>query len=136
MSFQGELIKAPNCTISEGRVIDVAFGQNIAIRKLDGANYLQTLDYGIRCDASTFEWSLSLKVAGQATSFNPAALQTSIEGLGIEIRQNGEPLILGKALLIDPKKPPVLQAVPVKKPDVELTASVFNVTATLTAEYQ
>jgi len=134
--FQGNLIKAPNCTINEGQVIDVAFGQNIAVRKVDGVNYRQTVDYGIRCDASPYEWVMSLKITGQVTSFNPAALQTSVGGLGIEIRQNGEPLILGKALLINPKHPPTLQAVPVKDPDVELVADAFNVTATLTAEYQ
>ena len=136
MFFQGELIRAPNCTINEGQVIDVAFGQKIAVRKVNGINYQQTVEYGIRCDASTYEWVMSLRVAGKVTSFNPAALQTSVDGLGIEIRQNGEPLILGKALLIDPKHPPTLQAVPVKDPNVELVADAFNVTATLTAEYQ
>ncbi|QSB39150.1 hypothetical protein JTY93_23465 [Pseudomonas hygromyciniae] len=74
----------------------MAFGQNIAVRKVNGVNYRQTVDYGIRCDASPYEWVMILKITGQVTSFNPAALQTSVGGLGIEIRQNGEPLILGK----------------------------------------
>ncbi|MDD1135705.1 fimbrial protein [Pseudomonas shahriarae] len=134
--FTGELVKVPSCVIDEGRIIDVPFGQNIAIRKLDGINYRQTMNYGITCGASTLEWSMSLKISGPVTSFNPAALQTSIEGLGIEILQNGVPLILDQALTIDPKNPPTLQAVPVKAPGVELMATGFNATATLTAEYE
>lgn len=134
--FTGELVKVPSCTIHEGKVIDVPFGQNIAVSKLDGVNYRQTLDYGIKCGATTLEWSMSLKISGPVTSFNPAALQTSVDGLGIEILQNGVPLILDRALTIDPKNPPTLQAVPVKDPNIELMAEGFNATATLTAEYQ
>ncbi|MHC8339464.1 fimbrial protein [Pseudomonas sp. HLT2-19-2] len=134
--LSGELVEPPSCTINEGQVIDVAFGQNIAIRKLDGVNYRQTINYKIHCDVSQLEWSLSLKISGDATTFNPAALQTSVAGLGIEMLQDGKPLALNKALAIDPNHPPALQAVPVKDPAVELAATAFEVTATLTAEYQ
>jgi type 1 fimbria pilin len=136
MAFKGQLIQSPNCTIDDGQVIDIAFGNNIGIRKLDGVNYRQTINYEISCGESDFDWSMSLKISGQTTLFNPAALQTSVDGLGIEILQNGEPFILGKPLTIDPKRKPILQAVPVKDPNADLIATDFNVTATLTAEYQ
>lgn len=136
LTFEGELVEPPSCTISEGQVIDVPFGQNIAIRKLDGVNYRKVVNYKIHCDVGQLEWSLSLKISGQATTFNPAALQTSVEGLGIEMLQDGKPLLLNKAMPIDPNHPPALEAVPVKDPAVELLATAFEVSATLTAEYQ
>ena len=136
MLFHGELVEPPSCTISEGQVIDVPFGLNIAVRKLDGVNYRQVVNYKIHCGVGQLEWSLSLKIAGQATTFNPAALQTSVEGLGIEMLQDGKPLRLNTSMAIEPKHPPALEAVPVKDPAVKLLATAFEVTATLTAEYQ
>jgi hypothetical protein len=77
-----------------------------------------------------------LTLIGPAAAYEQATLQTNIPDLGIKIYQNGLPFELGTPIAINPQNPPMLEAVPVKKPGAELTEGAFEVTATLLAQYQ
>ncbi|WP_434461847.1 fimbrial protein [Serratia plymuthica] len=136
MSFQGTLVQAPSCEINEGSTIDVNFGDRVGVSKVDGANYLQNIDYRITCEPGATTLELGLRVVGAPTIFDGAALQTNITDLGIRLLQNGLPLQVNQRVVIDPKNPPRLQAVPVKKMGSALPEGVFEVTATLLADYQ
>ncbi|CAI1819802.1 putative minor fimbrial subunit StfF [Serratia plymuthica] len=136
MFFQGTLVRAPSCEINEGQAIDVNFGDRVGVSKVDGSNYLQTIDYHITCEPGATTLELGLRVVGAPTIFDGAALQTNVSDLGIRLLQNGLPLQINQRVAIDPKNPPRLQAVPVKKMGVALPEGVFEVTATLLADYQ
>ncbi|BEM84350.1 fimbrial protein SteE [Serratia marcescens] len=136
MHFSGTLIMPPPCTINQGQLVDVDFGERVGVKKIDGKNYLQTVDYHIDCQPGISGLVLGLTVTGTATGFDTAALQTNEPDLGIRLLQNGEAFPVNKRLVINAGSPPTLQAVPVKKPGVELSAGTFEVTATLLADYQ
>lgn len=136
MLFRGTLIEPPPCKINEGGIVDVDFGDKIGVNKVDGVNYLKTLDYWITCEAGGRGMDVTLTLSGQPTSYNEAAIQTDVADLGIQVLQNGQPFILGTPVVIDPKAPPMLQAVPVKTPGASLKERAFMATATLKAEYQ
>ena len=137
MNFHGTLIAPPSCTINDESKIDVNFGERIGVNKVDGVNYRQTVDYGIRCDVSAGKWDISLWLKGTRTSFDEAAVQTQERAdLGIRLYQNGQPFILNKALPIDPQNLPVLEAVPVKAPGAALTEGAFEAMAMLEVVYQ
>ncbi|VEA61599.1 Minor fimbrial protein prsF precursor [Serratia plymuthica] len=134
--FYGTLNAPPPCTINNGEQVDVDFGNRVGVNKVDGQNYIQTVNYRISCEPGISGLAMGLKVTGSATGFDSAALQTNITDLGIRLLQNGQVFTLNKRIDIDAANPPVLQAVPVKKPGVELKAGAFTVTATLLADYQ
>ncbi|HID9655685.1 TPA: fimbrial protein [Serratia marcescens] len=136
MVFFGTLNAPPPCTIDDDQLIDVDFGERVGVNKVDGQNYIKTVNYRITCEpGSTSGFTLGLKIIGTPIDFDSAALQTNIPGLGIRLLQNGQPLQLNQRLKIEGKAPE-LQAVPVKKPGVELKAGAFTVTATMLADYQ
>lgn len=136
MLFSGTLIQPPPCKINEGGMIDVDFGERVGVNKVDGVNYLQTLNYNITCEKGANGLDLTLTLSGEKTIYDSAAIQTDVTDLGIRVLQNGDPFILGRPVIIDSKAPPTLQAVPVKTPGASLKKGAFKATATLKAEYQ
>ena len=134
MSFTGALIEPPPCMVNNGNDIDVPFDR-IGINTVDGINHRRQVDYVLDCTAGP-AWSMMLTLIGPPAVFGQATLQTNITNLGIKLYQNGKPFDLSTPIAIDPKNPPQLEAVPVKKPGSELTEGAFEVTATLLADYQ
>lgn len=136
MLFRGTLIEPPSCKINDGGMVDVDFGDKIGVNKVDGVNYLKALDYRVTCEKGVSGMDLVLTLSGKPTIYDDAAIQTDVPDLGIRILQNGQPFILDTPVVIDPKAPPILQAVPVKTPGASLKEGAFTATATLKAEYQ
>ncbi|QLR78162.1 fimbrial minor subunit StfF [Citrobacter freundii] len=137
IKFHGTLISPPNCTISNGKTIEVAFG-NVLINKIDGTRYMQDVPYEITCDSAVRDDSMAmtLTLSGSGTDFNQAAVSTSVQGLGIELRQGDKPFTLGSTITVNESARPVLKAVPVKKSGVALTEGDFDAAATLQVDYQ
>ena len=136
MSFKGVLIDPPNCTINNGAVIDVDFGPRVGIKKINGENYRQPINYVISCEPGPGRWDMVLTLQGTAAAFDTAAIKTNVEHFGIRIYQDDQPFPVGSELKIDPLSPPVLEAVPVAKPGMILPEGEFEATATLQASYQ
>lgn len=95
LKFHGTLISPPNCTINNDQTIDVEFG-NLLINKIDGTRYAQNVPYEITCDSTVRDetMAMTLTLSGSVSDFNPAAVNTSVAGLGIELRQNDQPFTL------------------------------------------
>ncbi|MNL27180.1 hypothetical protein D3C87_1487530 [compost metagenome] len=136
MRFTGTLI-TPGCTVSDkGGRINVAFKTNIGIEKIDGKNYQQAIPYQIEC-AGSAPWRMKMTLVAVDTRFDPAAVQTSIDDLGIQIRLKGEPFRLNEPKQVemtDRNTPPTLEAVPVKRKGSRLPEDKFEATALLIAE--
>lgn len=136
MLFRGTLIEPPPCTIKDGGMVDVDFGERVGINKVNGVNYLKLVDYRITCESGATGLDMTLTLSGTETGYDDAAVQTDKADLGIRVLQNGAHFTLNTPLSIDPQNPPVLEAVPVKTPGATLTEGAFVATATLKAEYQ
>ncbi|MGF6192854.1 fimbrial protein [Serratia sp. 2723] len=134
MSFSGTLIEPPPCLVNNDKDIDVPFDR-IGVNSVDGVKHRRKVDYVLDCTAGP-AWSMVLTLNGPVAAFETATLQTNIANLGIKLYQNGQPFELGTPIAVDPLNPPLLEAVPVKKPGTELTEDTFEVTATLLADYQ
>ncbi|HIE3987577.1 fimbrial protein [Serratia nevei] len=135
MQFRGGLIAPPPCVINAGTRIDVDFGSRVGIKKVDGENYRQTIDYQLDCEPGALPWEVRLKLKGNPMAFDSAAVQSNKADLGIRIYQNGNPFVLNSDILIDPANPPRLEAVPVSRAGATLTEGVFYATATLQADF-
>lgn len=136
MAFRGTLLEPPPCTINSGNNIIVDFGVKVGIKKVDGVNYMQDINYSLVCEPNTHSWVLKLKLTGSSTTFDNAAVQTNISDLGIKILRDGQPFVLGSEIITTPASKPQLKAVPVQKPGVLLTEGPFEAAVTLQADYQ
>lgn len=136
MSFSGTLNEPPSCVINNGQRIDVDFGQKVGIGKVDGQNYLQTVNYRIECEPDGSGQTLGLTLVAAASGFDNAAVPTNVPDLAVRLLLAGNAFVLNKRVTIDAANPPTLQAVPVKRQGAGLTPQTFSAQATLLADYQ
>ncbi|CAI0697350.1 fimbrial protein [Serratia quinivorans] len=136
MKLYGTLVEPPPCTINDGGMVDVDFGNRVGVKKVDGVNYLQPINYQITCDPNANSWNMTLEIVGASTNYDKAAVVTDATDLGIQILQNGQPFELNKPIAIRLASKPKLEAVPVKRPGAQLKEGPFEATATLLAVYQ
>lgn len=136
MAFHGTLV-APPCTINSGQTIEVAFGTNLGVNKIDGNNYKQPVNYSVDCDAGYSANNLAIVVDTAApAAFDAAAVMTNKTGLGIRILVDGMTATFAERVaLANPASPPKIEAVPVQDPAVTLTEGAFEATMTLRTDY-
>jgi len=136
VNFKGTLIDPPACTINNGGMIDVNFGERVGIKKVNGVNYRQRLNYQLYCAPTPHKWDLVLTLKGNAAVFDELAIQTDQQYLGIRLYINDNAFKPESKVIIDPANPPILEAVPVAKLGMPLTEGAFLASATLLANYQ
>ncbi|ELY6210997.1 fimbrial protein [Cronobacter dublinensis] len=136
MTFHGTLV-APPCTISQGKAIEVDFGDDLGVNKIDGSNYKQPVNYTVDCETGYSVNNLAVVVdTTHPAAFDSAAVGTDKTGLGIRILVDGAVATFAKRVAVnDPASPPVIEAVPVQDPAVTLTEGAFEATLTLRADY-
>ncbi|MNH11090.1 hypothetical protein D3C79_705960 [compost metagenome] len=140
MKFTGNLLAPPGCTVSDkGGRIEVRFERNIAVNRIDGERYRQAIPYQIECPGAAgagITWHMRLTLKGDDVHFDPAALKTSVNDLGIRVLLGGTALIPNEPREVDvyASTPPVLEAVPVKFTGAELPSTDFTASALLMAE--
>ncbi|HEC2037748.1 TPA: fimbrial protein [Klebsiella oxytoca] len=133
--FHGTVIVV-ECSINGAKRQTVDFGTAVGIKRIDGKRYEQPVPFSVNCTnyAGGDVPTLTLVLGGNTTSFNDAAVATDVNGLGIELRNNGKAQPLNKAVTFDYKNVPILTAVPVADPSVSLSAQPFTATVKLTVE--
>lgn len=137
-TFQGQFLLYSPCTLNGDRVTDIDFG-DVGVDKVDGIRYIQNIPYSVDCHGAPDNMPLNLSISGNVQPWNPAALVTDADGLGIEIQSSGQPFSLNV-----PISTTVLgvssfsfTAVPVKESlQKELSPQPFSAVATMTVEYQ
>lgn len=130
--ISGSINAKPQCVVNNNQTIRVAFGDDLITSKVNGVNYLRTIDYTLECK-NAGQSLMKMKVAGAAATFNNAAIQTNKANLAIALRANGNPLPIGTWLAFNYPNKPVLQAVPVS--GGVLATGAFSAAATLMVEY-
>ncbi|WP_249921537.1 fimbrial protein [Serratia plymuthica] len=129
------VIAPPHCTVNGGKAILVDFGTDLVTTRVNGNNYVKTVDYTLDCRGNSRN-AMKMRVVGTATDFNRNALQTQQSNLGIELRANGQPLAINGWLNFTYPNAPTLQAVPVKRNNSVLNTGSFSAGATLMVDYQ
>lgn len=136
IQFHGTILIV-ECSINgNAKPQTVDFGSAVGIKRIDGKRYAQSVPFSVSCKnyAGGSMPALTLTLEGTATSFNDAAVATDVSGLGIELQSNGVAQPLNKPVTIDVGNIPVLTAVPVADPSVNLSAQKFSATLKLTVE--
>ncbi|HIE0912763.1 TPA: fimbrial protein [Serratia marcescens] len=136
VQFRGTLNVPPLCSVNTGQIIDVDFGERVGVNKVDGKNYLKTVNYEIRCEPGGRGLDMGLRVNADTAAYDDSVIQTSLADLGIRLLLNGQPLAINRRIVIDAANPPMLQAAPIGRPGAELTEGAFRAAATLLVDYQ
>lgn len=136
MSFHGTLV-APPCTISNDKTIEVAFGNDLGVNKIDGNNYKQSVNYTVDCEAGYSANNLAIVVdTTHPAAFDNAAVISDKTGLGIRILVDGAPVTFAQRVVVEnPANPPKIEAIPVQDPAIKLEEGAFEATLTLRADY-
>lgn len=129
------VVAPPPCIINGDQVIDVDFGSDVVTRRVDGVNYLKTVDYSLVCNGNISN-AMKLQIQGATTAFDRSALQTNMADLGVALKANGSALTVNDWVNFTYPNKPVLQAVPVKRAGSTLNGGDFSAGATLMVDYQ
>ncbi|HID9396045.1 TPA: fimbrial protein [Serratia marcescens] len=136
MQIKGALIEPPPCRVNDGGVIDISFGPRVGIKKVNGENYRQKINYTINCEPGVKGWVLVLALVGTAADFDHTALRSDKMSLGIRVLHDKQPFLPGVSMIINAGAPPELEAVPVAEGGVLLSEGEFSASASLLAYYQ
>ncbi|AZV05978.1 fimbrial protein [Enterobacter sp. N18-03635] len=135
ISFTGRLINRKPCTINNGAVINVSFG-NVNIDKVATEHITQPLDYTLACPGSTSSNTIQMTIKATPVTGDPAAMGSSATGLWLKFMNNGKPQNLNIPFDVkDINDLPNLEIELEKNPASELHAEAFTGTATLMAEF-
>ncbi|CAI8791529.1 fimbrial protein [Pseudomonas serboccidentalis] len=126
-------VTAPTCVINDGRVIEVDFGNDVMTTRVDGNNYMKTVDYTLKCDSAQSN-AMKMQIQGAGTSNN--LLSTNKSGLAIAFLNNGASFPMNTWSNFTLPNKPNLQAVPVKSGSQVLTGGEFSAAATMMVDYQ
>ncbi|HBZ16823.1 fimbrial protein [Pantoea sp. NPDC088449] len=124
MGLRGTLVVI-SCIINNDKPVDVSFGEAVGVNKVDGVNYRQKLPLGIVCSRPPGEL-LHLMFVGTQTDFDLNALATDVNDLGIRLLQGETPIMINEPLPLDNDHLPEFSAVPVKRPNAQLTGGDFH----------
>ncbi|HHR6130240.1 TPA: fimbrial protein [Providencia alcalifaciens] len=142
MSFYGTIMDTVPCEINNGETISVNFG-NIGINKIDGIRYKEKVSFQLKCPGG-FDIPFRLIYRGEVSDFDPAAVKTSTNGLGIKLfracsqSENCE-VKIGESMDIDMKGSEMnsqqFHVVPVKKQNIDIKDGYFQSSASFHLDY-
>ncbi|WP_413507106.1 fimbrial protein [Serratia proteamaculans] len=137
IAVEGTLLP-PVCRVDDGGngMINVDFGDDINLNRLDGDRYRTNVSYSVTCGDDGQRWPLRLKFTSAAIGWDAKTLATDRQHLGIRLALGGTDVEFGKDIPVaDPARLPLLTAVPVKDPAGIPEEGRFSATASLLAEY-
>lgn len=123
------IILHSECTLNDDRESNINFG-NVTIQFIDGIRYSTPVPFNISCPKS-YNGEQEVYISATASSFDTKAVQTSNPNVGIRLILNGENIEINKSQNIDWRIENKLNAVPVKKNNVKISAGNFTASATM-----
>ena len=125
----------PSCVINGERPIEVNFGDDVMVTRVDGRNYSRPIGYTLNCGGGGSS-KLKMQLRGSSAAFDGQLLQTSNGDLGIALLRDGNRVAPNSWMNFNYGDAPLLTAVPVKRPGSALKGGLFTAGATMLIAYQ
>lgn len=135
VNISGIIVDTPECVVNGNDTVDVDFGNDVIIRRINGGDYRVGIVYTALCGVVA-QNGLTLTISGEDAGFGNGLLKTSRDGLGIRLYKNSEIVSAGEKIQFEYPNFPVLDAELVKDNTVNLTAGEFSGTATMVFGFQ
>ncbi|MEY0304742.1 fimbrial protein [Providencia manganoxydans] len=131
-------VELKTCDVNNNQTIEVDF-EDMIINNIDGVAYERPIPYSVHCDDAVNGTSLNLffedNTGANFTAGGYQLLRTDRAGLGLLVKQNGNPFSFNSELPFTYGNEPTLTVVPVKNENVGLDDGKFTASALLTVEY-
>ena len=131
----GTLVDAPECTVNGNNAVDVDFGDEVIIRRVDGLNYKKMIIYALSCNSIAAN-GMKVAITGTPATFGSGLISAGKTGLAIQLWNGSEKLANATPVNFTYPDTPELYATPVAQDNLSLTAGIFSSTATLVVSYQ
>ncbi|MDN8542235.1 fimbrial protein [Erwinia sp. ACCC 02193] len=133
-TMTANVVQSASCQLNEGKNVEVSFGDQVDIAKINGTNYQSEIAYNFSCKQQGKN-AVTLQIDGTGADFGQGMLYVQ-PGLAIKIMNDGKLQPVNTSFAIDGTDPPVLMAVLVKNTAASLTPGYFEATATIKAVYE
>lgn len=135
MNISGTLVDAPECTVNGDDQINVDFGDDVLISRINSGSYKKKLEYTVSC-GDLAKYGLTMTISGTGAGFGSGLLSAGRDGLGIQLYHGTQPVSAGELMSFGFPHWPVLYAELVKNDSATLDAGSFSSTATMVITYQ
>lgn len=134
VNVTGSIYAAIPCIIQGNNTINVPFG-DVQTTRIDGTYKTVDIVYGLNCSNASTN-ALRMRIHGNEAGFDGALAVPSHPNLGIAFKRDDIAVGVNQWFDFNAQKPPVLQAVPVKRQGGTLQAGTFSAGATLVVDYR
>lgn len=128
-------VLGPSCTVNNGEIIEVDFGDEIVSTKLNGANYKQSFTFSLQCTSATAN-TVYLAFEGEKWEPGINALKTSKENLHIEFYRGLNLIFLNEKIAVSKDEFHTFQVTPIKYGSVKVQPGPFSASATTVVYYE
>ncbi|MBL5905350.1 fimbrial protein [Serratia fonticola] len=131
------IVAPPSCVINNNNLIEVNFGNDVMINRIDGTYKKKPVVYSLECKSLTSNM-MKMQIEGTpaGVGFGSNVLRTQKNGLGVALLRNGYPQQLNSWVNFSYSNRPSFEVVPVKLGTATLSGGRFSAGATMKVEYQ
>ena len=98
LTIRGILVETPECVVNNQEPIEVDFGEDVVISRINGVDYKKTrIMYSLLC-TSLAKQGLKVTIIGEPAAFNTSLLATSKSALGIQLMHENAALSPGSSV--------------------------------------
>lgn len=135
LNIIGALVDTPECVVNGNDTVDVDFGNDVLISRINSGDYKKRIDYTPVC-GSVAQNGLTLTISGTDAGFGTGLLGAGRKGLGIRLYEDTKIVSAGEKMQFEYPNFPVLYAELVKDDTSTMSAGEFFGSATMVISFQ
>lgn len=135
INISGVIIDTPECVVNGNDSVDVDFGNDVLISRINSGDYKKQIDYSAVCGNVALN-GLTLTISGSGAGFGTGLLGTDREGLGIRLYEGTDIVSVGEKMQFEYPSFPVLYAELVKDETSTILSGEFLSSATMVIGFQ
>lgn len=135
VTISGTIRAEPRCELNKNQSIRVDFGDAVKIAAIDGRHFKRNVSFSIECKYMKVN-TVKLKIMGVGADFKPAALTTSVPGLGLDFFVNDASTAVNTWFSVDYLNLPRVEVAPVKAPYTKLPDGLFTARAVMVVAFE
>lgn len=135
INITGTLVDTPECVVNGNDIVDIDFGNDVLISRINSGNYKKQIAYSAICGAVA-QNGLTITIRGKDAGFGSGLLGAGKEGLGIRLYEDTNIVSAGEEIQFDYPNFPNLYAELVKDDKSTMSTGEFLGSATMVIGFQ
>lgn len=135
INISGIIIDTPECVVNGNDSVDVDFGNDVLISRINSGDYKKRIEYSPEC-GNVAQNGLTLTISGSNAGFGTGLLGVGREGLGIRLFKGTDIVSAGEKMQFEYPNFPLLYAELVKDEASTISSGEFFGSATMVIGFQ